>query len=187
MSLNKSGTGLGLNLSKQLSNKLGGDITVKSTYKKGTTFTLYVIYSPINKSHLELEDNDLHLDRSKSNMIPLEVANSKPNDMLDIIKKEKTYMSFNSTVRCKILLVDDVPSNIMVASKLFQILGYQSIKAFNGQEAIELVKKEHLQIKVAFIDLNMPGINGYELCTALLALMQKKEISNDFSNSGRSK
>lgn len=47
----QTGTGLGLWICKQLSGKMGGDITVHSQVDKGTKFVFYV---PINNSHLFL-------------------------------------------------------------------------------------------------------------------------------------
>ncbi len=47
---NKEGSGLGLYLSKKLANLLGGDISVKSKFGKGTTFKLT----------LELKEEEIH-------------------------------------------------------------------------------------------------------------------------------
>jgi len=47
---NKEGSGLGLHLSKKLANLLGGDISVKSKFGKGTTFKLT----------LELKEEEIH-------------------------------------------------------------------------------------------------------------------------------
>ena len=46
----KEGSGLGLYLSKKLANLLGGDISVKSKFGKGTTFKLT----------LELKEEEIH-------------------------------------------------------------------------------------------------------------------------------
>jgi len=79
-----------------------------------------------------------------------------------------------------ILLADDNPFNIMVAKHLIEEKGFQVLTALNGEEAIKLVK-ESLQkgkapIKLIFMDLQMPIMDGFESASILIQMMQKKEI-----------
>ena len=76
----------------------------------------------------------------------------------------------NETCSCgseaEILMIDDDGFNHMA---LQLILGNQFIPdfAYDGIEGIEMVKKRYLcrshqEFKMVLIDMNMPGINGYE-------------------------
>jgi CheY-like chemotaxis protein/nitrogen-specific signal transduction histidine kinase len=173
--VNKSGTGLGLNLCKNLCQHLGGDIRVKSTYGSGTKFTFYLPQTSSNAiDYISHNKND----KSVAEENDKEIANKPDMQSTAICRlSSKTYLSFNSKIRNKIFLVDDVPLNITVAAKLFKTLKYDCFKAFSGLEAIETIKKHNYEIKIAFIDLNMPNMDGYELCTILVRMMKDKEIS----------
>lgn len=66
--------------------------------------------------------------------------------------------------RAKILVVDDVPSNIQAMSMLLKG-DYDVYVATNGEKAIELCRTK--QPDLALLDVMMPGLDGYEVCTQL--------------------
>ena len=59
-----------------------------------------------------------------------------------------------------ILLVDDNPVNIKVTSKIFGDAGYKVYSAENGEEALEKLDKE--KIDIVLMDIEMPKMNGFE-------------------------
>ncbi len=61
-----------------------------------------------------------------------------------------------------ILFVDDEELIRTLFDEAFVNAGYTVRTAQNGFEALEILKRE--PILVAFLDLNMPGLNGVELC-----------------------
>lgn len=62
----------------------------------------------------------------------------------------------------RVLVVDDVMPNVkLLAAKLTREY-FDVITAFNGQEALELVKKEMPDI--VLLDVMMPGMDGFEVC-----------------------
>ena len=69
----------------------------------------------------------------------------------------------------KILVVDDVVAIRNMFEQAFSRGGYEVRSAESAEEALEISKGEKIQ--VMFLDLNMPGMNGIELC---------KEIRKDF-------
>ncbi|MES2673167.1 MAG: response regulator [Pseudomonadota bacterium] len=59
-----------------------------------------------------------------------------------------------------ILLVDDNPANLQLASELLSGLKTVVIQANNGLQAIEAYKNNHFD--VIFMDIQMPGMDGFE-------------------------
>jgi putative two-component system response regulator len=62
----------------------------------------------------------------------------------------------------QILIVDDEPRNLRLLEGMLIPLGYEVIKAPNGEEALSLVNK--LDIDLILLDIMMPGMDGFEVC-----------------------
>ncbi|ADI74040.1 response regulator receiver protein [Methanohalobium evestigatum Z-7303] len=61
----------------------------------------------------------------------------------------------------KILIVDDEPELVELLADYLD--GYNTIAAYNGQEAINIIESDN--IDVILLDVMMPDINGFEVCT----------------------
>lgn len=66
----------------------------------------------------------------------------------------------------KILIVDDEESIRHLFSAALTHKGYTVYSAESGEKALELLREE--PINVMFLDLNLPGINGIELCRKIV-------------------
>jgi len=64
--------------------------------------------------------------------------------------------------KLNILIVDDNPLNLELLSDIIKNEGYVLITAFSGQEAIDTVQL--IPIDLILLDVNMPEMNGYEVC-----------------------
>jgi two-component system alkaline phosphatase synthesis response regulator PhoP len=64
-----------------------------------------------------------------------------------------------------ILIVDDEPYLIRSLSFVLKKEGYRVESATDGREAVE--KARQLSPDLVFLDLNLPGMNGYEVCRAI--------------------
>lgn len=73
-----------------------------------------------------------------------------------------------------ILVVDDTPENLRLLSTILQSHGYQIRTAINGQMALKGAKR--LPPDLILLDINMPLMNGYELCQELKCLPETAEI-----------
>ena len=126
------GTGLGLAITKKFCEMLGGDVTIKSFFGEGSTFTI----------HLPLEGKD-SLDQ-----LPIpELSNSN-------VSLEKTHQSM------KILLIDDDPMIHDLIKHYLSPQGYSIISSKNGIEGIEVAKEIHPDVIV--LDVMMPEMDGWE-------------------------
>jgi len=68
----------------------------------------------------------------------------------------------------KILIVDDSPVNVELASKLVQKAGYNTTAAFNGKKALELINENPFDL--ILLDIMMPDIDGFEVCKRIKKL-----------------
>ena len=62
----------------------------------------------------------------------------------------------------RILLVDDEVAVLKMMTKAFTRAGYEVETAASAEEAMELIKT--YKYMVFFLDLNLPGMNGIDLC-----------------------
>ncbi|MBA3901127.1 MAG: response regulator [Bacteroidetes bacterium] len=73
-----------------------------------------------------------------------------------------------------ILLVDDLAENLFSLSKILQAQGYLTESTNCGEKALKmLLKKEYSLI---LLDVQMPGLNGYEVAEALKGAKKTKHI-----------
>lgn len=65
-----------------------------------------------------------------------------------------------------ILIVDDTQQNVQVLSQILRDSGYKVLAAFNGPDAINLVKKRTPDL--ILLDVMMPGMSGFEVAQKLI-------------------
>ncbi len=76
----------------------------------------------------------------------------------------------------KILSIDDSGIIRKIIKSAVFVLGYEFVEAEDGQEALELLEKEYLNIVLILLDWNMPGLDGYELLKMLKNDNRYKDI-----------
>jgi len=74
----------------------------------------------------------------------------------------------------KVLVVDDNPSNRELLEAYLAPEGYEVIFAENGREALDRVHAEEPDI--VLLDIMMPGVDGYEVCSRLKSSEQTRFI-----------
>ena len=74
----------------------------------------------------------------------------------------------------KILLVDDEQHHVMTVKSRLEKEGYAVIVATDGMEAIKKAQTEHPDLVI--LDLILPKLNGYEVCTKLRLDPRSKAI-----------
>lgn len=81
----------------------------------------------------------------------------------------------------KILVVDDEVLIIDMLKAALGSAGYTVLTAGSGEEAMEILRRE--SIMVMFLDLNLPGMNGLDLCKKI---RKKNTIGIVFAMTGYS-
>jgi two-component system, LuxR family, sensor kinase FixL len=81
----------------------------------------------------------------------------------------------NETGSEQILLVDDNPINLQILYKTLQGSGYRLLLAKNGQSALDIARRA--KPSLVLLDVMMPDMDGFEVCTALKADSDTAEIA----------
>jgi CheY-like chemotaxis protein len=74
----------------------------------------------------------------------------------------------------KILIVDDDNAYLNVLEKIFSKMEYEAEFAGSSKEALELLKKESFPLIIT--DLEMPGLDGVELCKQIKKIDSKSIV-----------
>lgn len=140
------GTGLGMNITKNIIELMGGRISVKSELGKGSIFALSL---PIkSQEDIKTSETSKDMQRNLVNVI-LESGRDKPN----------LYENL------KILVVDDNPTNHLIVKSLLESLVGEFVTANNGSEAIQVLGTQ--AIDLVFMDIHMPVMDGIEATLAI--------------------
>jgi signal transduction histidine kinase/FixJ family two-component response regulator/HPt (histidine-containing phosphotransfer) domain-containing protein len=130
------GTGLGLTISKQLTELMNGKIWVESKEGVGSSFIFEIELK-------ELEDNNKN-------------QQSKKED-------SSTLKNILTTLQgSTILVAEDNNINQEIILGLLEDTGLNIILANNGQEAIDKYKSKKQDIELIFMDIQMPVMDGYK-------------------------
>lgn len=132
------GTGLGLNIAKQLLTLMDSQIEVESTYGEGSTFS-FSLRQPI-------------VDNAPMGSINLHKLHRQQN--------ATKYAPSFSAPDAKILLIDDNEMNLKVSMGLLKPTNVQIDTGSSGKECLEKITHKHYDI--IFLDHMMPEMDGIE-------------------------
>ena len=131
------GTGLGLCISKNLSQLLGGDVSLTSQPAVGSRFCVQIA---------------CNLDEAKQTIEIL-------NEHSQLIPEKDTLLSFASnSFDAHILVAEDNPDNQVLIKLLLQTWGLEPDIANNGAEAVEMALVNDYQLII--MDMQMPVMGG---------------------------
>ncbi|GAB0150284.1 ATP-binding protein [Marichromatium sp. PS1] len=137
------GTGLGLAICRQLARMMEGDIRVDSAPGRGAAFTLEARFD--------------------------EACGRVPPGILETGRVEhEPEPDPNSTLRGRVLLVEDNPVNQEMATLMLEDLGLEVIIADNGEEAVKAFA--HDAFDLVLMDCHMPVMDGFSATAAIRRL-----------------
>ena len=147
----KTGSGIGLALTKSLVNLHKGTISVKSSTKKGTCFTVV------------FQKGDAHLKEDQKTFTTNDTNTLLDDNAIEVKENDRTSLDENLIKEDKqtLLIVDD---NIDVRNFVKDIFSsnYKIYDAENGRKAVHLATHKHIDLIIS--DIMMPVMNGLELC-----------------------
>lgn len=135
------GTGLGMAITKNLVELMGGHIEVESAPGKGSVFRVELVLPLTSRTA---------------------VLREKEEGTGSVFKSEEIM---NCLCGKQCLLVEDNELNAEIAETFLSMAGMRSMKAVNGREAVELyLKMEPGFFDIILMDILMPVMNGYDAC-----------------------
>jgi len=143
------GTGLGLTITRQLVELHGGNIWIESAIEEGTR--VFFTLPRCVEAKSRIRDQQV-----LSKVVAVEGEDVFEEKQQEEKKELRVDSGFN------ILIVDDEPINQQVLSNHLSKDNFRIHQAMNGQEALELLEKEHLDL--VLLDIMMPKMSGYEVC-----------------------
>jgi CheY-like chemotaxis protein len=153
------GTGLGLVVVKALAKRMGGDLTVTSTYGEGSTFRFAVQLG-------------IAVAKTKSETTSKTKDEGPPPQHTDIAPR-----------RFAVLCAEDNPYGRVILNTILTELGHRADFAGSGEEAVAAVTRGY---DAVLMDITLPGIDGLEAARRMRALSGAAGQTPIIGISGRS-
>lgn len=144
-----TGTGLGMAITKNIVDLMGGTIHLTSKQGEGSEFIVTL--------ECELADKTV---QDKQSSCP---------------KAEKKHLDYSGK---KVLLVEDNELNREIATEILKSLGLKVDYAADGMEAVEIMSSEAgNQYDLIFMDIQMPKMDGYTATREIRTLKDTKKAN----------
>jgi signal transduction histidine kinase/FixJ family two-component response regulator/HAMP domain-containing protein len=141
---NTEGAGLGLAICRELIKMMDGEIWAESKPNKGSKFSFNLKVKVIDE-----------------NPIGEKIAQSLMSLRYKPIHKEENFI-FEEKPHGRILIVDDVYTNLEVTKRLLKLYKMNIETAMSGYEALDKIKERKEGYDIIFMDYMMPGMDGIE-------------------------
>jgi CheY-like chemotaxis protein len=141
------GTGLGLAISKKIVELMQGGIRIESEENKGATF-IFTLRAEIPSA-------------AAGSSAEIPTGKADQNEQPDYHGK-------------RILLAEDVEINREIVITIMEPLGLEIVEAVDGRNAYDLFHANPDNFDLIFMDIHMPGMDGYEASRLIRAFSHPK-------------
>lgn len=136
----EAGTGLGLSISQSIIKAMGSEIKVKSTKGKGTIFHFEITFVQHSEERIGYSPNFKDSEQSRHD--------------------ESVADLFHYTQPVKVLIVEDNPTNQVVAQTMLDKLNMDYVIVGDGKEALHVL--ENNKFDIILMDCQMPVMDGLQ-------------------------
>jgi len=151
---NIEGTGLGLPITKRLVEMMDGEISVESEHGKGSTFRFRIKQGFVDDAVLGADVSE-------------KLRSFSFSDDKRIVSKKLVRVNLSYA---RVLVVDDMQTNLDVASGILRKYQMQVDVLSNGPAAIDRIKAGTPVYDLVFMDHMMPGMDGIETVDNIRAI-----------------
>jgi signal transduction histidine kinase/CheY-like chemotaxis protein/purine-cytosine permease-like protein len=144
--MSEVGTGLGLTITRLLTDMMGGELTLHSVPGEGSSFSLRLYLPGIEPDPMHRPEESLHL------------------------RPVTGYLGPRRTL----LVVDDQPLHRQLLAGLLMPLGFVVREAASGQECLEIVQQQAPDL--ILLDLTMDGLDGWQTAALLRQLRPAERL-----------
>ena len=148
------GAGLGLSITKNIVKLMDGQISVESEFGKGSTFHVRIKQGFV-------DDNTIGYDTAH-NLCNFHYTDTRKHVSQKLVRADLSY--------ARVLVVDDMQTNLDVASGMLRKYKMKVDCVSNGQAAVDRIAAVDPVYNAIFMDHMMPMMDGVETTAAIRAL-----------------
>ncbi len=174
------GTGLGLNISKELARMLGGKIEVSSEVGRGSRFALLLpdelsTATATSARLLPRMPTELPLPHGPEREGQQAAQQVRNSPILRTASGPPGARPAPELTGVTVLIVDDDVRNVFALTSALELHGLRVIYADNGLDGIRLLT-EHPEVDVVLMDAMMPDLDGNETTRRIRALPKGHDL-----------